>query len=103
MLWGIIIVLFLELIIVFIFLEVVLILLMQVKCDKFWYIVLMVIVGCIIGVLFGYVLGYFLFDVIGSVLIDLFGIEVQFECVEQKMVFQGFWFVLMLGIVFILF
>ncbi|WP_370163987.1 YqaA family protein [Marisediminitalea sp.] len=99
MLRGITIASFLESTIVPIPLEAVLIPLMQAKRDKLWHIALMATVGCIIGALFGYALGYFLFDAIGSVLIDLFGTEAQFERVEQKMASQGFWFVLTLGIV----
>ena len=99
MLRGITIASFLESTIVPIPLEAVLIPLMQAKRDKLWHIALMATVGCIIGALFGYALGYFLFDAIGSALIDLFGSEAQFERVEQKMASQGFWFVLTLGIV----
>jgi membrane protein YqaA with SNARE-associated domain len=90
---------FLESTIVPIPLEAVLVPLMQARREKLWLIALMATLGCIIGALFGYALGYYLFDAVGDWVINTFSNPEQFEHVEQQMQQQGFWFVIMLGIV----
>jgi len=90
---------FLESTIVPIPLEAVLVPLMQARREKLWLIALMATLGCIIGALFGYALGYYLFDAVGDWIISTFSSPEQFENIKQKMQYQGFWFVLTLGIV----
>ncbi|NMM42101.1 YqaA family protein [Pseudoalteromonas arctica] len=90
---------FLESTIVPVPLEAVLVPLMQARREKLWLIALMATLGCIIGALFGYALGYYLFDAVGDWVINTFSNPEQFEHVKQQMQQQGFWFVIMLGIV----
>ncbi|WP_017445090.1 YqaA family protein [Gayadomonas joobiniege] len=90
---------FLESLIVPIPLEAILVPLMQAKRDKLWLLALLATLGCILGALTGYFAGYFLFDSFGEQLISLFSDQQTFETIKQKMQNQGFWFVLMVGII----
>lgn len=99
MLSGITIASFFESIIVPIPLEAVLVPLMQARRDRLWVIALMATVGCILGALCGYGVGYYLFDAFGDWLINTFSNPEQFSSVQQKMLDQGFWFVITVGIV----
>lgn len=89
---------FLESTIVPIPLEAVLVPLMQARREKLWLIALMATLGCMMGALFGYTLGYYLFDALGDWIITSFSTPEQFENIKQKMLEQGFWFVITLGV-----
>ncbi|MCU4674179.1 VTT domain-containing protein [Catenovulum sp. 2E275] len=90
---------FLESIIVPIPLEAVLVPLMQAKRDKLWLLALFATFGCLLGALLGYMAGYYLFDLVGEWVISNFADEQTFQQVKQQMHTEGFWFILMVGVI----
>ncbi|WAJ72178.1 YqaA family protein [Catenovulum adriaticum] len=90
---------FLESIIVPIPLETILVPLMQAKRDKLWLLAFLATLGCLLGALAGYAFGYYLFDLIGDWAIANFSDQQTYEHVKQQMNVEGFWFVLMVGII----
>lgn len=98
MLWGIGVASFLEATIVPIPLETILLPLMQARRDRLWRIALSVLIGCLFGAAIGYGVGYFLFDAIGSQIVEVLGSREQFESVRQEMDTNGFGFVFSVGV-----
>lgn len=96
--WGVSFASFLESLIVPIPLEALLIPAMQARRDKIVLLTLAAILGCLAGAIVGYAIGFFVFEVIGSQLIELFWTAEQFQQVQQQMQVHGFWFVLSIGI-----
>ena len=96
--WGVTFASFLESLIVPIPLEALLFPAMQARRDKIVMLTLAAILGCLAGAIIGYAIGFFVFEAIGSQLIELFWTAEQFQQVQQQMQVHGFWFVLSVGI-----
>ena len=97
--WGVSLASFLESIIVPIPLEALLIPAMQARRDKIVMLTMAAILGCLAGAVVGYAVGFFVFEAIGSQLIELFWNAEQYQQVKQQMQVHGFWFVLSIGII----
>lgn len=79
-------------------LEAILIPIMQARRDKLIAIALSAILGCVVGASIGYAIGFYVFEAIGTQLIERFWDAEQFQQVQQQMQLNGFWFVLSVGI-----
>lgn len=79
-------------------LEALLIPAMQVRRDKIVMLTLAAILGCVAGAVIGYAIGFFVFEAVGTQLIELFWQAEQYQQVQQQMQIHGFWFVLSVGI-----
>lgn len=98
MLWGVGVASVLESTVVPIPLEIILIPIMQTNRKRIWRLALAALLGCIIGASIGYGIGFFLYESIGSQLVNLLGNQQEFENIQQAMHQQGFWFVLSVGV-----
>ncbi|WP_051275458.1 YqaA family protein [Aestuariibacter salexigens] len=99
MLKGIFVASFLESTIVPVPIEAVLLPLMQAKRDKLWSIAWMATLGCMLGAMVGYAAGYFMFELLADFVAQAFASPQQLEDAIDNVNEQGFWFILMLGIV----
>jgi len=97
--WGVSFASFLESLIVPIPLEALLIPAMQARRDKIVMLTLAAILGCVAGAVIGYAIGFFVFEAVGSQLVDFFWQAEQYQQVKQQMQVHGFWFVLSVGII----
>ncbi|MEX0615445.1 MAG: VTT domain-containing protein, partial [Methylophaga sp.] len=97
--WGVSLASFLESLIVPIPLEALLIPAMQARRDKIVMLTLAAILGCVAGAVIGYAIGFFVFEAVGTQLVELFWHAEQYQQVKQQMQLYGFWFVLSIGII----
>ncbi|MBC2605066.1 YqaA family protein [Pelagicoccus albus] len=98
MFWGIGLASFLESTLVPIPLETILIPLMQSRREKLLWIALAVLIGCLLGAIFGYAIGYYLYESIGTQVVNLFSSAEEFESLRDRMNNGGFGFVFSVGV-----
>ncbi|MCX4189001.1 YqaA family protein [Methylophaga sp. OBS3] len=96
--WGVTLASLLESLIVPIPLEAVLIPAMQARREKIWMLTMAAMLGCVIGAIAGYAIGFFIFEAIGTQLVELLWTAEQFQTVKHQMNLNGFWYVLSVGI-----
>lgn len=89
---------FLESTIVPIPIETLLIPLSQLRRDKVWHIATVATLGCILGALLAYMIGFWVFDIFKDDIIRAFGDPELFTNIQQRMADEGFWFIVLAGI-----
>jgi len=89
---------FLETTVVPIPIEVVLIPFMLTNRDRLWLIAAVTLAGCLAGALVGYGVGYFLFESVGTWLIDTFGWQQSYQEFQGMFDRYGFWAVIAIGV-----
>jgi membrane protein YqaA with SNARE-associated domain len=97
-LWAIFLASFLETIIVPIPIELVLVPYMLARRDILWRIALVTTLGCLCAAALGYGIGYFLYESVGIMLIDLLGIEAEFEQFRALFDQHGFFAIVAIGV-----
>lgn len=97
-LWSIGVLSFFESTIIPVPLEVVLIPYMLARRDILWRIATVTLLGCLLGALVGYGIGYFVFDTLGTWIVEKAGWTQQFESTKTWFENNGFWAVLAIGV-----
>ena len=67
--------------------------------DRIWRTATVVLGGCLVAALAGYAFGYFLFDSVGQWFLQTMQYEQQFESFRQRFEEQGFWAIVLVGVV----
>ena len=90
---------FLETLILPIPIEAILVPYMLCRRDRIWWTATVVLAGCLVAALAGYAFGYFLFDTVGQWFLDTMQYNRQFEAFRQRFEDEGFWAIVVVGIV----
>ena len=90
---------FLETLILPIPIEAILVPYMLCRRDRIWRTATVVLAGCLVAALVGYGFGYFLFDTVGQWFLDAMQYNRQFEAFRERFEQQGFWAIVLVGIV----
>ena len=78
--------------------EVVLIPYMLTHRDRLWLIATVTLAGCLAGALVGYGVGFFLFESLGTWLIDTFGWQQSYQDFQGMFERYGFWAIIAIGV-----
>lgn len=97
-LWGVFFASIAETTVVPIPIEVVLIPIMLANCDKLWRIAASALAGCLVGASIGYLIGMGAFEGIGEPVIEMMGMEDEFEEYRGRIEENGFWYVLVIAV-----
>lgn len=89
---------FLESIIIPIPFEAVMMPMMLADRQRIWIIATVTTLGSLVGALVGYAVGYFLFESVGQWFLQAMGYSEQFAVIRQKLIEQGGWIILTIGI-----
>lgn len=65
---------------------------------RIWIIATVTTLGCLVGALVGYAVGYFLFEPVGQWFVQEMGYSEQFAVIRQKLLEEGGWIILTIGI-----
>jgi membrane protein YqaA with SNARE-associated domain len=90
---------FLEAIIVPIPIEAILVPYMLYRRERIWLTATVVLAGCLLAALVGYCLGFFLFESVGQWFLDAMHYNEQFAAFQERFTQQGFWAILIVGVV----
>jgi membrane protein YqaA with SNARE-associated domain len=90
---------FLEAIIVPIPIEALLVPYMLYRRERIWLTATVVLAGCLLAALVGYGLGFFLFESVGQWFLDAMHYNEQFAAFQERFTQQGFWAILIVGVV----
>lgn len=97
-LWGVFFASIAETTVVPIPIEVVLIPIMLANCDKLWRISASALAGCLVGASIGYFIGMGAYEGIGQPVIEMMGMETEFEEYRARIEENGFWYVLVIAV-----
>jgi len=89
---------FLESTVVPIPIEVVLIPFMLTNRNRLWLIATVTLAGCLAGALVGYGVGYFLFESVGTWVVDTFGWQQSYQEFQGMFDHYGFWAIIAIGV-----
>ncbi len=68
------------------------------KRERAWWLASLATITSVAGGLLGYAIGYFLFDQVGTAIIEFFGKEQAFAEVKERFLRDGVWLVLLAGV-----
>ncbi|WP_191060246.1 YqaA family protein [Geminicoccus harenae] len=66
--------------------------------DRAWRIATIATVASVVGGLFGYAIGYFLFETLGNLLFDLYGLQDKAQAFQHSYQEWGLWIILIKGL-----
>jgi membrane protein YqaA with SNARE-associated domain len=66
--------------------------------DRAWRIATIATVASVLGGLFGYAIGYFLFETLGNLLFDLYGLQDKAQAFQHSYGEWGLWIILIKGL-----